>query len=62
MMDKTNNCLSTALDGTLRKWCLISGQQLFCIADAVSVQTHTPAHVYLIEERKIIITNPNSLV
>ncbi|XP_077058882.1 NACHT domain- and WD repeat-containing protein 1 [Siphateles boraxobius] len=62
MMDKTNNCLSTALDGTLRKWCLISGQQLFCIADAVSVQTHTPAHVHLIEERKIIITNPSSLV
>ncbi|XP_067288484.1 NACHT domain- and WD repeat-containing protein 1 [Pseudorasbora parva] len=62
MLDKTNNCLSTAVDGTLRKWCLISGQQLFCITDAVSVQTHTPAHVHLIEERKIIITNPSSLI
>ncbi|KAI2659286.1 NACHT domain- and WD repeat-containing protein 1 [Labeo rohita] len=62
LMDKTNHCLSTGLDGTLRKWCLISGQQLFCITDAVSVQTHTPTHVHMIEERKIIITNPSSLV
>uniref|UniRef100_A0A672MC92 NACHT and WD repeat domain containing 1 n=1 Tax=Sinocyclocheilus grahami TaxID=75366 RepID=A0A672MC92_SINGR len=58
LMDKTNHCLSTGLDGTLRKWCLISGQQIFCITDAVSVQTHTPTHVHMIEERKIIITNP----
>ncbi len=62
LMDKTNHCLSTGLDGTLRKWCLRSGQQLFCIADAVSVQTHTPTHIHMIEERKIIITNPSSLV
>uniref|UniRef100_A0A673NCA7 NACHT domain- and WD repeat-containing protein 1-like n=1 Tax=Sinocyclocheilus rhinocerous TaxID=307959 RepID=A0A673NCA7_9TELE len=61
LMDKTNHCLSTGLDGTLRKWCLISGQQIFCITDAVSVQTHTPTHVHMIEERKIIITNPSSL-
>ncbi|XP_051531266.1 NACHT domain- and WD repeat-containing protein 1 [Myxocyprinus asiaticus] len=62
LMDKTTNCLSTGLDGTLRKWCLISGQQLFCIPDAVSVQTHTPAHVHMNEERKIIISNPRGLV
>lgn len=62
LMDKTNHCLSTGLDGTLRKWCLINGQQLFCITDAVSVQTHTSTHIHMIEERKIIITNPSSLV
>uniref|UniRef100_A0A672SH89 NACHT and WD repeat domain containing 1 n=1 Tax=Sinocyclocheilus grahami TaxID=75366 RepID=A0A672SH89_SINGR len=61
LMDKTNHCLSTGLDGTLRKWCLISGQQLFCITDAVSVQTHTPTHIHMIEERRIVITNPSSL-
>uniref|UniRef100_A0A672SHW8 NACHT and WD repeat domain containing 1 n=1 Tax=Sinocyclocheilus grahami TaxID=75366 RepID=A0A672SHW8_SINGR len=59
LMDKTNHCLSTGLDGTLRKWCLISGQQLFCITDAVSVQTHTPTHIHMIEERRIVITNPS---
>ncbi|XP_059385042.1 NACHT domain- and WD repeat-containing protein 1 [Carassius carassius] len=62
LMDKTSHCMSTGLDGTLRKWCLISGQQLFCITDAVSVQTHTPTHVHMNEERKIVITNPSSLV
>nr|XP_002663751.3 NACHT domain- and WD repeat-containing protein 1 isoform X2 [Danio rerio] len=62
LTDKTNNCLSTGLDGTLRKWCLISGLQLFCITDAVSVQTHSPTHIHMNEERKIIITNPSSQV
>ncbi|XP_073731920.1 NACHT domain- and WD repeat-containing protein 1 [Misgurnus anguillicaudatus] len=58
----TNHCLSTGLDGTLRKWCLTGGQQLFCIPDAVSVQTHTPTHIHMIEEKKIILTNPSGQV
>ncbi|TRY57443.1 hypothetical protein DNTS_031430 [Danionella cerebrum] len=62
LMEKSNHFLSSSLDGTLRKWCLLSGQQLFCIADAVSVQTHTPTHVHVIEEKKIIVTNPSSRV
>ncbi|KAA0707921.1 NACHT domain- and WD repeat-containing protein 1 [Triplophysa tibetana] len=57
LTDKTNHCLSSGVDGTLRKWCLTSGQQLFCIPDAVSVQTHTPTHIHMIEAKKIILTN-----
>lgn len=62
LTDKTSSCLSTGLDGTLRKWCLTSGQQLFCIPDAVSVQTHTTTHIHMIEEKKIILTNPSGQV
>lgn len=62
LTDKTSNCLSTGLDGTLRKWCLTNGQQLFCIPDAVSVQTHTPTHIHMIEENNIILTNPSGRV
>ncbi|CAI5639334.1 unnamed protein product [Oreochromis niloticus] len=51
------HCLSLAADGSLRRWSLMNGQQLFCIEEAVPIDsTPSSVHLHLSEQLLFVYT------
>ncbi|XP_037530358.1 NACHT domain- and WD repeat-containing protein 1 [Nematolebias whitei] len=51
--ENSAHCLSLAVDGSLRRWSLTSGQQLLCIYEAVPVDS-VPRAVHLVESDQLL--------
>ncbi|XP_076880885.1 NACHT domain- and WD repeat-containing protein 1 [Brachyhypopomus gauderio] len=57
LIDGDDHCLSTGLDGSLRKWSLLSGKQLYCIQDAVVVKARPAEQIHVLESRSVVLSN-----
>ncbi|KAJ7993279.1 hypothetical protein DPEC_G00270790 [Dallia pectoralis] len=63
MTDSGTHCLSLAADGTLRRWSLLSGRQLYCIQGAVPVYPPpSTAIIHVSEERALVFTHSEGQV
>ncbi|XP_038859011.1 NACHT domain- and WD repeat-containing protein 1 [Salvelinus namaycush] len=58
VIDSGAHCLSLAADGSLRKWSLLSGRQLYCTQEAVSINSlPSTTHIHVSEERALVFTH-----
>ncbi|KAM3619409.1 uncharacterized protein V6R79_007732 [Siganus canaliculatus] len=57
VIDSSAHCLSLAVDGSLRRWNLMNGQQLLCIQEVVpSDSTPSSVHLHLSEKLLFVYT------
>uniref|UniRef100_A0A3Q3SFK5 Uncharacterized protein n=1 Tax=Mastacembelus armatus TaxID=205130 RepID=A0A3Q3SFK5_9TELE len=55
VIHRSSHCLSLAADGSLRRWSLLSGQQLICIQEAIPVgSAPLSVHLHLCEQRQVL--------
>ncbi|KAM3876292.1 NACHT domain- and WD repeat-containing protein 1 [Diretmus argenteus] len=55
VIDSCVHCLSLAADGSLRRWSLLTGRQLFCIQEAVPVDSSpSSVHLHLSEQKHLV--------
>lgn len=59
---KGEHCLSTGLDGSLRKWSLLTGKQLFSIPAVVSVQPWPTEQIIVLEPKAMVLSNTQGQV
>uniref|UniRef100_A0A8C8GKV8 AAA+ ATPase domain-containing protein n=1 Tax=Oncorhynchus tshawytscha TaxID=74940 RepID=A0A8C8GKV8_ONCTS len=63
VIDSGAHCLSLAADGSLRKWSLLSGRQLYCTQEAVSINSlPSTTHIHVSEERALVFTHSGGQV
>ncbi|CAB1324586.1 unnamed protein product [Coregonus sp. 'balchen'] len=63
VIDSGAHCLSLAADGTLRRWSLLSGRQLYCTQEAVSINSSpSTTHIHVSEERALVFTHSGGQV
>lgn len=62
LIKKGEHCLSSGLDGCLRKWSLLTGKQLYCIPAAVSVQPWPSDQILVLEPKAMIMSNTQGQV
>ncbi|TSM94660.1 NACHT domain- and WD repeat-containing protein 1 [Bagarius yarrelli] len=62
LLKKGDHCLSTGLDGSLRKWSLLTGKQLYCIPSAVSIQPWPTEQILVIEPKAMVLSNTQGQV
>ncbi|KAM9479394.1 NACHT domain- and WD repeat-containing protein 1 [Salvelinus alpinus] len=63
VIDSGAHCLSLAADGSLRKWSLLSGRQLYCTQEAVSINSlPSTTHIHVSEERGLVFTHSGGQV
>lgn len=53
VMDGSTHCLSLADDCSLRRWSLVSGQQLLCIQNVLD-SAPSSAHLHLLEQKRLL--------
>lgn len=53
VIDGSARCLSLADDCSLRRWSLVSGQQLLCIHNVLD-SASSPAHLHLLEPQRLL--------
>ena len=49
LIDNGTQCLSLAADGSLRRWSLLSGKQVYCVQSAMDPDS-TPASLHLSQQ------------
>ncbi|XP_071402923.1 NACHT domain- and WD repeat-containing protein 1 [Centroberyx affinis] len=55
VIDGSGHCLSLAADGSLRRWSLRTGRQLFCIQEAVPVDSApSSVHLHLSDQKDLV--------
>ncbi|KAK1805804.1 hypothetical protein P4O66_012851, partial [Electrophorus voltai] len=57
LTNRGDHCLSTGLDGCLRKWSLLSGKQLFCIQVTVLAEARPAEQIHVLESRAVVLSN-----
>ncbi|XP_060734898.1 NACHT domain- and WD repeat-containing protein 1 [Tachysurus vachellii] len=62
LLSKGDHCLSTGLDGSLKKWSLLTGKQLFCIPAVVSVQPWPSEQILVLEPKAMVLSNTRGQV
>ncbi|KAI5626673.1 NACHT domain- and WD repeat-containing protein 1 isoform X2 [Silurus asotus] len=55
-INKGDHCLSTGLDGSIRKWNLLTGKQLHCIPAVVSLQPWPTEQILVLEPKAMVLS------
>ncbi|KAM9460844.1 NACHT domain- and WD repeat-containing protein 1 [Clarias gariepinus] len=62
LLNKGEHCLSTGLDGSIRKWNLLTGKQFYCIPAVVSVQPWPSDQILVLEPKAMVLSNTQGQV